>query len=167
MRREPQVCRNPDESLLIAFSRGVCRIYASRSTQRVTNRYEPEVPVTPGITHAARAPGDIITVMPGVCPTPYRARSTVHITRWPRASPRILQPPCRAARDRAAMACAARPPPVGACTPALVPRANQPITAESGKKKPPEAACKWLAKKRSAYYVNRPGPVPGVGRCCG
>ena len=36
--------------------------------------------VTPGFTAARRAPGDLFTVKPGVGPTPYRARATVHIT---------------------------------------------------------------------------------------
>ena len=59
-----------------AFDATVTRL----SPRASRDRYAPEVPVTPGITHVARAPGDIITVKPGVCPTPYRARSTVYYT---------------------------------------------------------------------------------------
>ena len=39
----------------------------------------PGVPVTPGITAAAPAPGTLFTVKPGVGPTPWRARATAYI----------------------------------------------------------------------------------------
>ena len=40
----------------------------------------PQVTVTSGITAAARARGDLFTVMPEVGPTPYRARATEYST---------------------------------------------------------------------------------------
>ena len=43
----------------------------------------PEGGVTWGFTTAACARGDLFTVKPEVCPTPYRARATVYIT-WGR-----------------------------------------------------------------------------------
>eukprot|EP00966_Prymnesium_polylepis_P296926 6859858-Prymnesium_polylepis.1 len=46
-----------------------------------TNCHVPQVTVTSGITAAARARGDLFTVMPEVGLTPYRARATDYITR--------------------------------------------------------------------------------------
>ena len=40
----------------------------------------PEGGVTSGFTTSACARGDLFTVKPEVCPTPYRARATAYIT---------------------------------------------------------------------------------------